>query len=126
MEIKSKVYVVNSRGEKFMGIGVLWLLTELNKQGSLRSAAKELGISYSKAYSMIRNLEQELGTSVIERRKGGAEHVGSSLTPFGVQFLDLYDSFQVQAKELLLSPFKHFSDKVEELMKEFGSKEKEE
>ena len=122
MEIKSKVYVVNSRGEKFMGIGVLWLLKELKKQGSLRSAAKELGISYSKAYSMIKNLEQEIDVSVIERKRGGADHIGSSLTPFGEQFLVLYDSFQTEAKELLLSPFQQFSDKVEELIKDFGPK----
>jgi molybdate transport system regulatory protein len=122
MEIKSKVYVVNSRGEKFMGIGVLWLLTEVKQKGSLRSASKELGISYSKAYAMIKNLELELGVPVIERKKGGADHVGSSLTPFGEQFLVLYDSFQEKAKELLLSPFEHFSDKVEELIKHFGSK----
>ncbi len=122
MEIKSKVYVVNSRGEKFMGIGVLWLLRELKKQGSLRSAAKELGISYSKAYSMIKNLEQELKIRVIERKKGGADHIGSSLTPFGEQFLVLYDVFQGEAKELLLSPFQQFSDKVEELIKDFEPK----
>lgn len=120
MEIKSKVYVVNSRGEKFMGIGVLWLLTEIKKQGSLRSASKELGISYSKAFAMIKILEQELNVAVIERKKGGAHRVGSSLTPFGERFLVLYDSFQQDAKELLLCPFEHFSDRVEELIKEYG------
>ena len=92
MEIKTKVYVVNEEGEKFMGIGVLWLLNEIEKQGSLLAAAKKLKISYSKAYSMIQNLEKELKLSVIERKKGGSEHVGSSLTPFGQKFLSLYDS----------------------------------
>ena len=120
MEIKSKVYVVNSKGQKFMGIWVLWLLKEIKKQGSLLSASKELGISYSKAYSMIKNLEQEIRVQVIERKKGGSDHVGASLTPFGEQFLVLYDTFQGEAKELLLSPFEQFSDKVEELIEEFG------
>ncbi|NCB02415.1 MAG: LysR family transcriptional regulator [Spirochaetia bacterium] len=125
MEIKTKLYVVNSAGEKFMGIGVLWLLKEIEKQGSLLSAAKELGISYSKAYAMIQKLEKELSVDVIERKKGGAEHIGSSLTPFGENFLILYDSFQNSAKDLLLSPFIQFSDKVENLIEEFGSNEKE-
>ncbi len=122
MKIKTKVYVVNSQGEKFMGIGVLWLLTEIKRQGSLRSASTKLGISYSKAFSMIKTLEKELEVPVIDRKKGGADHAGSSLTPFGEKFLTLYDSFQREAKELLLSPFQRFSDKVEELIEDFGSK----
>ena len=61
MEIKTKLYLVNGDGEKFMGIGVLWLLEHVGTSGSLRAAASALGISYSKAYAMVKNLEDQLG-----------------------------------------------------------------
>ena len=125
MEIKSKIYLTDSDGEKFMGIGVMWLLRELEEKGSLRSAAGNLGISYSKAYQMVKKLEEKLGMTVIDRKKGGSKHVGSSLTPFGKKFLLLYDRFQMEAKEVLLSPFKDFSDKVNELINDTVEQEKE-
>ena len=91
MEVKTKLYLVNSDGDKFMGIGVLWLLKKIGSFGSLRAAAASLGISYSKAYAMVKNLEQQLGLAVVDRKRGGAEHEGSSLTDFGERFLILYD-----------------------------------
>ena len=44
MEIMAKLYLVTSEGQKFMGIGVLWLLEQLRVENSLRSAALKLGI----------------------------------------------------------------------------------
>ncbi len=125
MKMKSKIYLTDSNGEKFMGIGVLWLLRAVESQGSLRSAAKELGLSYSKAYQMVKNLETQLGISVIDRKKGGSEHVGSTLTPVGKEFLLLYDQFQTEAKKILHSPFKRFSDRVNTLIDNSIEQEKE-
>ena len=125
MEIKSKIYLTDSNGEKFMGIGVLWLLREVESQGSIRSAAKKLGISYSKAFGMIKNLESQLGIAVIDRKKGGSDHVGSTLTPVGLEFMQLYDQFQKEAKKILLSPFQQFSDRVNRLINESLKDEKE-
>ncbi len=119
MEVKTKLYLVNSDGDKFMGIGVLWLLKKIGSFGSLRAAAASLGISYSKAYAMVKNLEQQLGLAVVDRKRGGAEHEGSSLTEFGERFLLLYDTFQTKAKERLEEPFTEFSQDFERLRKEF-------
>lgn len=80
MELKSKLYLIDEEGEKFMGIGVLWLLQKIASEKSLRKAAADLGISYSKAYMMIRNLEASLGVPVVNRQKGGADRSGATLT----------------------------------------------
>jgi molybdate transport system regulatory protein len=71
MEVKVKLYLVDEEGDKFMGIGVLWILERIETEGSLRKSAAVLGISYSKAYGMIRNLEARLGVPVLVRKKGG-------------------------------------------------------
>jgi molybdate transport system regulatory protein len=116
MDVKAKLYLVDGEGQKFMGIGVLWLLKQIEVTGSLRGAAASMEISYSKAYAMIRNLENQIGISVIERRRGGAEHAGSSLTKFGQQFIGLYDNFQSTAKMMLVEPFKDFSRDLQDLI----------
>ena len=46
MELKTKLYLVDEEGNKFMGIGVLWLLDNVAEHNSLRKAASALGISY--------------------------------------------------------------------------------
>lgn len=117
MKLKAKIYLENSN-DKFMGIGVLWLLKALDKNPSLRSAASELGLSYSKAYNMIKNLEDSLGKQIIERKKGGKDHEGSKLTPFAVSFITLYDDFQNKCKYLLEKPFEEFSKELEKLKTE--------
>lgn len=120
MDVKTKLYLVNSDGEKFMGIGVLWLLKRIGSNGSLRAAASSLGISYSKAYSMVRNLEEQIGVPVVDRKRGGADHEGSSLTAFGEHFLTLYDTFQADAKQRLVEPFVAFSSEFDRLLNEYA------
>ena len=108
MELKAKLYLVDEEGSKFMGIGVLWLLDMVAEHNSLRKAASALGISYSKAFSMVQNLEKSLGVAVLNRRKGGSSREGATLTAFAVSFLDLYRNFEKQAKKDLNEPFERF------------------
>ncbi len=115
MNLKVKLYLENEN-DKFMGIGVLWLLQKVKECRSLREAAAEMGISYSKAFRMVKNLESALGEDVLERRRGGSDRSGASLTPFGEEFIILYDEFQKKCKGLLKEPFSEFSDKLNELL----------
>ncbi len=119
--LKVKLYLEDAQ-EKFMGIGVLWLLQKVEECGSLRSAAINLGISYSKAFKMVENLESSLGQNVLERKRGGSCRVGATLTPFGLQFVALYDAFQKQCKQLLKEPFESFMKNLSALKEEFEEK----
>ncbi len=119
--LKVKLYLEDSQ-EKFMGIGVLWLLQKIEECGSLRAAANSLGISYSKAFKMIENLEVALNEKVLVRKRGGADRIGVSITPFGLKFMSLYDSFQSQCKALLKEPFEDFMKNLTVLKNEFGEK----
>ena len=108
MELKTKLYLVDEEGNKFMGIGVLWLLQHIREHKSLRKGSSVLGISYSKAFAMIRNLEKSLGVAILDRKKGGANRDGATLTTFGEQFIDLYETFEQEAKCTLDQPYEQF------------------
>ncbi|MDD3902451.1 MAG: LysR family transcriptional regulator [Sphaerochaeta sp.] len=116
MELKTKLYLIDEEGNKFMGIGVLWLLQQVHVQKSLRQAASVLGISYSKAFSMIRNLEKSLGVAVLDRRKGGSARDGATLTEFGVRFIERYASFEQDAKQQLQQSYEQFRTQLAELL----------
>jgi len=114
MNLKIKIYLENGN-DKFMGIGVLWLLQALEEETSLRAAAAKVGISYSKAYNMVSNLENAVGHPMVERRHGGHERVGVVLTDYAKQFIRLYDSFQKNCKDLLQQPFDEFKKELQKL-----------
>ncbi len=120
MELKLKIYLVDKQDEKFMGIGVLWLLQEIAKEGSIRRGASNLGISYSKAYHMMRTLESDIGQKVLERRKGGDARYGAVITPFGERLIAIYDEFQQDVKKYANTRFDGFKDM---LHKELGDAE---
>ena len=121
INLKVKLYVQNGK-EKFMGIGVLWVLQKTKELGSLRAAATDLGISYSKVYRMIVNLEKNLGARVIDRRKGGSDRSGATLTEFGEKFTEMYDRFQTECKALLDEPFVKFTAEMNGLIDSYREK----
>ncbi len=113
INLKLKIYLEDSR-DKFMGIGVLWLLRKMEQNMSLRAAANDLGISYSKAFRMVENLESALGMKVLDRKKGGSSRGGASLTDFGREFIVLYDDFQRECKEIIRPRYAKFCSDLQE------------
>jgi molybdate transport system regulatory protein len=118
MELKLKIYVVNASGDKFLGIGVLWLLQQIAEAGSIRQASAELGISYTKALRMLRVLEESLGRPVVIRRRGGDHRDGAVLTEFGRRVIDEYRQFQTRVKGLAQEQFADFSRRITEAGRE--------
>mgnify|MGYP003469602704 FL=1 len=118
MELDTKLYITGSDGKKYMGIGVLWLLEEIDKSKSLRSASINMGLSYSKAYGMLKRLEEEVGRPFVERKRGGASREGLELTPFARNYMELYREFQTSAKVAAEKEFVSFRYIVVTLIEE--------
>ena len=66
---------------KTFGDGPYELLTNVEKLGSLQKACVQMGMSYSKAWKLIRIIEQRLGFLVLDREVGGRFGGGSKITP---------------------------------------------
>ncbi len=118
MELSTKLYILGDDGSKFLGAGVLWLLESVEEKGSLLSAAKSMGLSYTKARAMLDNLERNLGCPVLDRRKGGAERSGATLTPFAHRLISLYRGFQDDVKAEADRRFSSFLLSLDKLMEE--------
>lgn len=79
---------------KFFGKGIATLLTNIEKYGSLQRSANEMGLAYSKAWSIIKNAEKALGFPLTQRKIGGVGGGGSSLTDEGKAFLTKFLDFE--------------------------------
>ena len=78
--------------DKSFGPGPMGLLNGVKNTGSLHKAAENMNMSYSKAWTIIKNLEKEWGFNILIRQTGGANGGGSSLSEHGEELLCKYMS----------------------------------
>ena len=104
----TKIIFTDDNGIKFFGEGPLRLLRSVEKTGSLRAAATEMEMAYSKASKLIKQAEANLGFPLTTRSAGGKDGGGSILTPEGRQWLQQYEAYRdacVKANQLLYRQF---------------------
>jgi molybdate transport system regulatory protein len=97
---------------KAFGNGPYELLKRIEKTGSLHQAANQMGMSYSKAWCLIRTLEERLGFTLLERKVGGVSGGGSQVTSKARDFMNRYGRFHKDVEEALEKIYlKHFGSK---------------
>ena len=94
MEAKTKIIFVDENGDKFFGEGPYQLLLGVERTGSLRCAAMEMGMAYSKAMKLVRHAEAALGFPLTQRTVGGPSGGGSCLTPRGKEWMSRYGAYR--------------------------------
>ena len=94
MKPVTKMIFTDENGIKFFGEGPLRLLRCVERTGSLRSAAMEMEMAYSKAIRLIKQAEHNLGFQLTTRSAGGKDGGGSRLTPEGARFLGQYEAYR--------------------------------
>ena len=94
MKARTRIIFVNEDNEKFFGEGPYRLLRGVERTGSLRATAMEMGMSYTKALRLVNNAEKELGFSFTTRVVGGKTGGGSYLTEEGKAWLDKYEAYR--------------------------------
>ncbi len=96
MKVACKIWI-DHNGKAF-GDGPHEILKGVEKTGSLHQVAAQMGMSYSKAWKLIREIEQRLGFPLLERRVGGQSGGGSQITPQAKELMICYARFQREAK----------------------------
>ncbi|MBS6517041.1 MAG: EF2563 family selenium-dependent molybdenum hydroxylase system protein [Clostridium sp.] len=88
-------------GKKAFGPGAASLLEGVARLGSLRKSAADMEMSYSKAWAIIKNCEEELGVSLLDKKIGGKGGGGAALTREAENLLKRYREFEREAKSEL-------------------------
>ena len=94
--------------EKSFGPGPMRMLEGVIKTGSLQKAAAEMGMAYSKAWKLIRGLEEEWGFSLLIRQTGGSKGGGSSLTEDAEELLSRYEAMLSEVTQAAEGAFNNF------------------
>ena len=106
----TKITLTDDNGIKFFGEGPCRLLRCVERTGSLRAAAMEMEMAYSKASKLLKQAEENLGFPLTTRSTGGKDGGGSMLTAEGRQLLRQYEDYRdacVQANLALYRQYFH-------------------
>jgi len=90
-EIRLRCWI-DIEGEKFFGPGPARLLELIEKEGSIAKAAKQMGMSYKKAWDIINDLNTRGQKPFVVSRKGGENGGGADLTETGKKVLIKFTS----------------------------------
>jgi formylmethanofuran dehydrogenase subunit E len=104
IEVKSKLWL-EIDGEPFFGRGRRYLLEAIESYGSINQAAKQINISYRKAWSYIKAMEERLGLKLVERHVGGRYGGGAALTAEAKVFLKKYALLEEGMNEVVDNRF---------------------
>lgn len=105
IEIRSKLWI-EIDGEPVFGRGRRFLLQAIDTYGSINRAASEINISYRKAWSYIKAMEERLGIKLVERHAGGKNGGGAILTKEARKFLKKYEMMEEGIREIVDERFR--------------------
>lgn len=109
--IHPAVKITLSGNEVFFGPGVKELLKNIDETGSIQEACLQMGMSYSKGRKMLKNIEHELGYSVVKRWTGGNGGGGSSLNDEGKALMECYELMENELNNEVMRIFKKYFNK---------------
>lgn len=96
MPMPSVRFRVDFGRDEAVGPGKITLLEHIEKTGSLSQAARELRMSYRRAWLLLTSLNRSFREPAAVLMKGGRGGGGASLTVFGRQLIRVYRQFDAE------------------------------
>lgn len=82
VEVRSRIWITR-KGQPYLGGGRVELLERIGETGSISEAARQLRISYKKAWEMVEAMNALAPRPLVERSTGGRGGGGTALTAHG-------------------------------------------
>lgn len=77
-----------------LGPGKAELLARIGRLGSISAAAREMGMSYKRAWTLVEEMNTAFTEPVIDRARGGTGGGGATVTPTGERVLSHYRALE--------------------------------
>ena len=104
LDIFPQIQLTLERDEGFFGPSVAQFLSLIDHTGSMQTACRQMHMSYTKGWKILKAAEKQLGEPLLITQSGGAEGGSSLLTPkakdFLVRFLGMEKELREDAQKL--------------------------
>lgn len=91
---------VDFANDRSIGLGKIELLEGIARSGSLSQAARDLGMSYRRAWLLVEDIKLTFDRAVVVSSTGGAHGGGATLTDFGEQLIARYRKLESDMQSL--------------------------
>lgn len=91
LHIKSRIWISSEKGT-FLGEGRIELLRKIRETGSISKAAKDMKMSYKKAWELVNSMNQQFSEPLVLVSTGGLNGGGSIITSLGEKAIEAYSS----------------------------------
>lgn len=99
-KIKSRIWV-EAGDNVLVGEGRVKLLKAIEAEGSLSKAAKSIGMSYKKAWTLVDAVNKSAKEAVVTKTIGGQKGGGTVITPYGLKLIEAFDIINKNCWEFL-------------------------
>ena len=89
-----------------LGPGKVALLEEIERSGSISKAARKLGLSYRRAWTLVNTMNKSFKSCLVTGSAGGRKGGGASLTPLGLKMAKTYRAMETKAEKALQGNWK--------------------
>lgn len=89
---------VTAKGEISLGPGKADLLEFIDSTGSIAEAAGRMGMSYVRAWTLVRTMNRAFREPLVTMTRGGRSKGGSKLSETGRQVLILYRRLESESR----------------------------
>lgn len=90
IRVRTKVWL-ELDGQRLIGEGRARLLRLIQETKSINAAAQLMGVSYRRAWAMVKDMEDTLNVPLVEKKRGGVGGGAAILTPAAVELLERYE-----------------------------------
>ena len=99
-QIKSRIWIEGENGV-FLGEGRIKILKAIMTHGSLSKAAKSLGMSYKKAWTLVDSINKNATTPIVTTNTGGQGGGGTVITEYGMKMIMAFDNINKNCWDFL-------------------------
>jgi molybdate transport system regulatory protein len=84
-----------------LGPGKAELLQYLKETGSIAEAARRIGMSYMRAWTLLKTMERCFKQPLVKTGRGGRQGGGATLTETGLKALALYEKMEAESLRVI-------------------------
>ena len=95
-----------------MGPGKARLISLIDTTGSISAAAREMGMSYRRAWQLVESINDSFNSPIVIKAVGGKRGGGAAVTAFGRDVVRLYRGMEDKASAAITSDLKRFSQRL--------------
>ena len=95
-----------------MGPGKARLVALIDSTGSISAAAREMGMSYRRAWQLVEALNSSFTQPVIVTAVGGKRGGGATVTAFGRELVESYRKMEEKAASAIASDLRRFERRL--------------